>query len=105
MATSGQVASITFRPRACAASSTAWRHAVGAEDGDAARRHLVDLLDEARTLGAQPLDHVPVMHDLVADVDRGAKVVKRPLDDLDRPLDAGAEASGLGQDDLHALVL
>ena len=78
---------------------------MGAEDGDAARRHLVHFLDEAHTLGAKPVDHMAVMDDFVPDVDRGAIKRQGPLDDLYRPLDAGAEASGLGQDDLHALVL
>ena len=56
-----------------------------------------------RTLGAQPLDDVAVVHDLVADIDRRAVFLERALDDLDRPLDAGAEASRLGQDHPHAL--
>ena len=46
-----------------------------------------------------------IMDDFVTDVDWGAIKRQGPLDDLYRPLDTGAEASGLGQDDLHALVL
>ena len=48
-----------------------FRHAMGGEDhrrvgvGD-----LVEFLDEDRALGAQALDHVAVVHDLVADIDR-----------------------------------
>src|SRR5665213_2127490 len=72
--------------------------AVRAEDRHRARRNLVDLVDEPRTLGAQPLDDVPVVHDLVADVDRRPVLLDRALDDLDRALDAGAKPARLGQD-------
>ncbi len=77
--------------------------AMGAEDGDAARRDLGQLVDEMRALGPQPLDHVAVVHDLVADIDRRAVFLERPFDDLDRALDAGAETPGLGQDDPHII--
>jgi hypothetical protein len=39
-----------------------------------------------------------VVHNLVTDVDRWAIFLQRALDNLDRPLDAGAEAAGLSQD-------
>jgi hypothetical protein len=45
-------------------------------------------------LGAQIVDHVLVVHDLVAHVDRRAVQLERALHDLDRTLDAGAEAAG-----------
>ncbi len=47
-------------------------------------------------LARKRLDHMPVVHDLVPHIDRGAEFLERPLDDLDRPLDAGAEAARLG---------
>ncbi len=71
-------------------------HAVGAEDRDAAWRHLVDLVDEMRAFAAQPLDNVPVMNDFMTDIDRRAVFLERPLDDLDRPFDPGAKSSRLG---------
>ena len=40
-----------------------------------------------------------VVHDLLAHVDRRAVLLQRPLDRLDRPVDAGAVAAGLGQQD------
>ena len=73
--------------------------AVGGEDGHRAGRDFVQLVDEHRAAGAQILDHVAVVHDLVTHIDRRAVFLQRPLDDFDRPLDAGAEAAGLGQDD------
>ena len=75
--------------------------AVRAEDRDRARRDLVDLVDKARALGAQPLDDVPVVHDLVPDIDRRPVFLERPLDDLDRAFDPGAKAARLGQDHSH----
>ena len=80
--------------------------AVGGEDGHRAGRDLVQFVDEHRAAGAQVLDHVAVVHDLVTHVDRRAVFLQGPLDDLDRPLDAGAEAARLGQDDAdHAVNL
>ncbi len=70
--------------------------AVGAEDRDAARRDLVDLVDEMRSFGAQPLDDVAVVDDFVADIDRRAIFLERALDDLDRPFDPGAKSARLG---------
>ena len=75
--------------------------AMGAEDGDAARGDLVEFVDEMRAFGAQPLHHMAVVHDLVPDIDRRAVFLDRPFDDLDRPLDTGTKAPGLGQDHPH----
>src|SRR5215472_14228108 len=69
---------------------------VGAEYRDAALRDLVDLVDKMRALGAQPLDDVTIVNDFVTDEDRRAIFFESALDDLDRALDAGAEASWLG---------
>ena len=69
---------------------------MGAEDRDAARRHLVDLVDKMRPFAAQPLDDVPVMDDLMAHIDRRPVFFERALDDLDRPFDPGAKSSRLG---------
>src|SRR5262249_15448693 len=77
---------------------------VRAEDGDPARRDLVQLVDEMRSLGAQALDHMPIMHDLMAHVDGRPELLERPLDDLDRPLDPGAEAPRLGQHNPHSPI-
>jgi hypothetical protein len=76
---------------------------MGAEDGNAAGRDLVELVDEMRALGAQPLDDVAVVHDLVAHIDRRTVFLDRPLDDLDRPLHPGAKAPGLRENDPQSL--
>ena len=70
-----------------------------AEHGHGAGGHLVEFVHEHGALAlAQILDDMSVVHDLVADVDRRAVLGERPLDDLDRTVDAGAEAAWLGQD-------
>jgi hypothetical protein len=73
--------------------------AVGAEDGVGAVRNLGQLLDEDRALGLQAVHHMAVVDDLMAYVDRGLVLLDGPLDDVDRPHHAGAEAARLGQDD------
>ena len=76
------------------------RDAVGAEDHGGVVGHLVQLVDEVRALGAQRLHHVAVVDDLLAHVDRRGAHLQRELDDVDRAVDAGAEAAGPGQHDL-----
>ncbi len=71
------------------------------EDDRGPRGNLVQLLDEDRTLGTQVVDDIAVVHDLVAHVDRGAVLRERLLDDGDRAIDAGAEAAGTGEHDVH----
>src|SRR5690606_10025160 len=78
---------------------------VGAEDHRVAVGHFVELLDEDRTALLEVVDHVAVVHDLVAHVDRRAQRLDRTLDDLDRAVDAGAEAAGVGEQDIHAAIL
>ena len=79
-----------------------FRHAVGGED-DRARlmlgRDLDEFLDEDRAELLQPLDHVAVVDDLVADIDRRAVFLERQHDDLDGAVDARAEAARLAEPD------
>ena len=72
---------------------------MGGEDHRHIRRHLVEFLDEHGTFGLQAFDHEAVVHDLVPDIDRRAVALQRPLDDLDRPVDPGAEPARPGQPD------
>ena len=71
-------------------------HPVCTENRDAAFWNLVDFVDEMRAFGAQPIDDVAIMNDLMADVDRRSIFLQRPLDDLDRAFDPGAKTSRLG---------
>ena len=58
--------------------------------------HFVQFLDEYRAEAAQPVDDKPVVDDFMADVDRRSMPVDRQLNDLDRPVDAGAETARRG---------
>jgi hypothetical protein len=73
------------------------RDAVRREDDRGPLGDLLVLLHEDRAAGLEGADHVLVVHDLLAHVDRGAVELQRLLDGLHRPVDAGAVAAGLGQ--------
>ena len=68
-------------------------------------RHLVGVVDEDRAALGERLHDVHVVHDLLADVDGGAVLLERALDGLDGPVDAGAVAAGLGQQDSLGQVM
>jgi hypothetical protein len=74
---------------------------VGAEDGARAGRNLVHRFDEHGAAGAQVVDHVPVVDDLVQHVHGRAVEFERALDDVDGAHHAGAEAAGFGKDGVH----
>jgi hypothetical protein len=76
-------------------------HPMRAEHRHRSGRYLVQLVDEDRAPFAQVFDHMPVVHDLMADVDGRAELGQRTLDNLDRAFDACAETPGLGQHDLN----
>lgn len=78
--------------------------AVGAEDDDVVVRHLVEFLDEDGATGAQVLDHELVVHHFVTHVDRRAEDFQGAVDDLDGAVDTGAEATGVGEFDVHGGV-
>jgi hypothetical protein len=78
---------------------------VRAEDHRAAARHLVQLLYENGALGAQIVDHVLVVHDLVAHVDRRAELRQGALDDRDGALYACAEAARIGKHYFHGRIV
>src|SRR6266566_2542724 len=80
------------------------RNAMRAEDDDAARRNLRQLVDEDRAQAFEPVDDELVVHDFVAHVNRRAELLQRQLDDRDRAVDAGAEAAGIGENDVHGAL-
>ncbi len=100
LVTSGQVASIANSFRRAGFLGHGLRHAVGGEDHrPVAIRHLVEFLDEHRALLAQRFDHVFVVNDFVADIDRRAVFFERALDRVDRPHHARAKAARRAQQD------
>ena len=75
--TSGQVASASVSLRRSPRGDP-FRHAVRREHHERLIRHLVELFDEDRALGPQLVDHVTVVHDLVAHVDRRRRTWRAP---------------------------
>jgi hypothetical protein len=72
--------------------------AVGGKDDGAIVRAVGQLLDEDGAHRFETFDDVRVVDDLVAHEDRGAPLGQGLLDDLDRPVDAGAKAAGGGEE-------
>ena len=58
------------------------------------------MVDEDCPEPLETLDHVVVVHDLVADVDRRAVLLEQDLHDLDRAVHSGAEGARGGEEDL-----
>ena len=78
------------------------RHAVRREDdGGAGIGNLGEILDEDGALGLQALDHVAVVDDLVAHIDRGPVDAKRLLHRFDGAHHPGAEAARRAQQHLE----
>jgi len=75
------------------------RYAVSGEHHRPVVGTLLQLLDEHRPYRAQAVDHMAVVHDLVAHIDRRAVLLDRPFDDLDRAVDPGAKTAGTGKQD------
>ena len=74
------------------------RRAVGRQHDRRARRDVGDVVDEHDALGLEALDDQPVVDDLVVAVHGRREAADHPGQRLDRHLDAGAEASWLGQE-------
>lgn len=75
------------------------RDSVCREHHDGAFGHLVGLVDEDRTAFDQGVDHVPVVHDLLADINRGTVLVEGPLDCFHGPVDACTISTGRREKD------
>ena len=78
------------------------RHTVGGKHhraGSMLGGNLAQFLYEDSAKVLQSFDHVPVVHDLVADIDGRAIFLQRKNDDLDSPVDAGTEAARLAKAD------
>jgi len=61
--------------------------------------NLVELVDEYCPKSAQPIHHEAIMDDFVADIDGRSEALERQFDDLDRPIDTGAEAARRSNED------
>src|SRR3979409_654183 len=74
---------------------------MGAEHGDRERRYFGQILDEDRALVLQAFDHVFVVNDLVAHIDRWAVFFERALDDLDGTHHPRTKSAGLRKIHFH----
>ena len=83
----------------CGITGHRLRYAMGGEDDIGAVRHLVELVDEHRALPLQGRDHGAVVDDFVPHINRRPPAPEGQLDDLDRPVDPGAEAAWRGEKD------
>jgi hypothetical protein len=76
---------------------------VGAEDNDNVVRHLVEFFDKDGAASAQVFDYEFVVDDFMAHINRRPEDFQGTVDDFDRAVHAGAEATGVGEFDLHAV--
>src|SRR5262249_59323743 len=65
----------------------------------------VQFVDEHGAARAQAVDDEAVVDDFVTHVDWRAERLQRALDDLDRAVDAGAEATWVGQENVHGGII
>ena len=77
--------------------------AVRGEDDDGTLGDLIGFFHEDRASLLQRAHHVGVVHDLFANVDRGAVLFQGLFDGDDRSVDTGAVASGVGKQ--HAALV
>jgi hypothetical protein len=78
---------------------------MGGEHDRALGRALVQFFDEDRAQASQPIHHVAIMDNLMAHIDRRAPFREGPLDNLDRPFDAGAKAARRRKQHFHLAAL
>ena len=75
---------------------------MGTEDDNHLIRHLIQLFHEHRATGTQVFDHELVMHHFVTHINGWPEYFQCAVDDLDGAIDAGTEATRVGEFDLHA---
>jgi hypothetical protein len=80
-------------------------HPMRTEDGDRPGGYFREVFDEARAFCAQAFDDMAVVNDFMSNVDGGAKLRERLLDDVDGPDHAGAKTARLREHYLHRSVL
>ena len=80
-------------------------HPMRTEDGDCPGGYFREVFDEARAFCTQAFDDMTVVYDFMSNVDGGAKLHERLLDDVDGPDYAGAKTARLREHYLHRSVL
>lgn len=64
------------------------------EDHRSTVRHIVEILDEHRSLVAQRVNDIAVVYDFMSDVDRSAVLFDREFNNVNRTINARAKAAG-----------
>ena len=64
-------------------------------------RHFIKLFDEDRTAFAQIIHDETVMHDFVTHIDRRTEHFQSALDDFNRTINTGTEATWVSKNDVH----
>ena len=77
-------------------------NAMRAENDDRPFRHLIQLFHKHRPFLPERIDDMAAMHDLMANIDRGAVLLERQIHNVDRPIDTGAKPTGIGKIDFHS---
>jgi hypothetical protein len=80
-------------------------HPMRTEDGDRSCGYFREVFYEARAFCAQAFDDMAVVNNFMSNVDGGAKLRERLLDDVDRPDHAGTKAARLREHYPHRSVL
>ena len=78
---------------ACGVGPHGRGHAVRAEHHHRSCRHLIELVDEDRASLGKLRDDVPVMDNLLADIDGRAQLLQRQVHDVDGADDTGAKST------------
>ena len=99
--TSGHVASIVFKRPLFGHAAHFGRNAVRRVEQLGTFGHVGHVLDEHRPFGAEALDDVLVVNDLVIDVNRHAEQLDRQLERLDGHVHARTKAARTGENDFH----
>jgi|GEM_PF-4133219 len=63
--------------------------------------NFVQFFDKNRAARLQALDHIAVMYDFMANIDRRTIFLQRQHDDLDCPVNPGAKAAGAAKADFQ----
>jgi len=72
-----------------------------AEYNGGAIRDFIQLLDKYRAFFHQVADHVTIVHDFVADVDRRGEQLQRAFDNLDGAINPGTKTTWISEIYIH----
>jgi hypothetical protein len=77
------------------------RHPMRAEDNGRTCRHIVEFFHKYGTESTQTIDHIAIVHDFVAHIDRSTEQFDCTLDDLNRAFDTSTESARISEMNSH----